>query len=134
MTLATNERLESRSDLYEYTCTILRWIDGDSCEVVTDLGFHISVRQTVRVYGINTPETHTKNVDEKQRGLAAKAFAESLAPVGSKVTIKSHKADDTDKYNRWLADITMSDGSNFGSIMIRDGHAKEYFGIGVKPV
>lgn len=114
--------------MYEYTCIILRWIDGDSVEVSTDLGFRISVQHVVRVYGLNTPETHTRDTEEKMRGLAAKAFAESLAPVNSKVTIQSHKADDTEKFGRWLADIYLPDDSNFSKRMIEAGHGVEYFG------
>ena len=115
-------------ELYHYKATIIRVIDGDSVEVTVNLGFRIAFQQTVRVYAINAPETRSSDKLEKDRGLAAMWFAIGLLPIGSSVHIKSHKPDDKDKFGRWLAEITLPDGTDFATRMLEAGHAKPYFG------
>ena len=51
--------------MYEYSCTVDRVVDGDTIDVVLDLGFDILYRSRVRLYGIDTPESRTRNKDEK---------------------------------------------------------------------
>ena len=113
-----------------HSAKILRWLDGDTCEVdvnLIDLGFKIRMQDTVRVYGINAPEIHSTDPKEKAAGEAAKLFAEGLAPVGSTVEIQTAKAN-KEKFGRWLAVITIADGRDFAHDMIAAGHAKPYFG------
>ena len=114
--------------MYQYKCVVIRWLDGDTCNLDVDLGFDIHLKQRVRVFGINAPEIHTKNKAEKKRGLDALAFAESLCPVNSTIEVKSHKSNDEEKFGRWLADIKLQNGSDFASAMIEGGHATAYFG------
>ena len=54
--------------MYEYSCTVDRVVDGDTIDVILDLGFDILYRSRVRLYGIDTPESRTRNKDEKVRG------------------------------------------------------------------
>lgn len=113
---------------YDYRCKVVRWLDGDTLDVDIDLGFSISLRQRVRVYGINCPESKSRNKEEKTAGLAAKSFAEDQAPMGSVVTIRSHKAgDDDEKFGRWLAEVKVSDG-DFAGLMLSNKHARAYTG------
>ena len=60
--------------MYEYSCEVERVVDGDTIDVVLDLGFDILYRSRVRLYGIDTPESRTRDLDEKARGKMAGAF------------------------------------------------------------
>ena len=70
--------------MYEYRCKILRIVDGDTVDVDIDLGFGVWMhRERVRIMGIDTPESRTRDLTEKKFGLAAKEFVRFLMPVGS---------------------------------------------------
>ena len=115
--------------MYEYRATVLRWVDGDTVDVDIDLGFGVWMRrQRVRLYGVNTPESRTRDLEEKERGLAAKDFVKSLAPVGSSIIIKTQKDKETGKYGRILGIIITEDETNINEILVINGHAVEYFG------
>ena len=58
---------------FYYGCTVRRVIDGDTIDVDADLGFDVSIKLRLRFAGINTPESRTRNLEEKALGLAAKA-------------------------------------------------------------
>ena len=60
--------------MYEYGCTVTRVVDGDTVDVILDLGFSILHKCRVRLYGIDTPESRTRNKDEKIRGKLASKF------------------------------------------------------------
>jgi endonuclease YncB( thermonuclease family) len=114
---------------YLYRAAIIRWMDGDTCAVEVDLGFRLALGVTVRIYGLNCAELHSQLPEERRRGQAAKEFAGSLAAPGTLVMIQSFKAgDSTEKYGRWLARITLSDGTDFTQRMIDAGHGEEYLG------
>jgi len=108
-----------------YPAVIAAWHDGDTCHTDLDLGFGLILALSCRCYGINAPELATPD------GPPARDYAISLAPPGTAVTIISHG---WDKYGgRFLGDITLPGGRNFGQAMIDAGHAKPYFGEGPKP-
>lgn len=113
----------TQRDLFTYRACVIRWIDGDTCELDVDLGFTLRMRQTVRLYGINAPEMHG---DTKADGIAARSFAIGLAPVGVNVTVQTSKP--REKYGRWLATIALDDGRDLAATMIKEGHAVAYFG------
>ena len=70
--------------MYEYKCTILRVVDGDTVDVDIDLGFGVWMRkQRIRLYGIDTPESRTRDLEEKKYGLLAKRFVEGFLAKGS---------------------------------------------------
>lgn len=115
--------------LYNYVCEILEWKDGDTVVVNIDVGFDWKKKDTVRIYGMNAHEIRSKDPKERALGLRDKTFAEALAPVGSHVLIRTHKAgQDEEKFGRWLADITLRDGRDFAQIMIDSNHGIPYFG------
>ena len=78
--------------MYEYRATIVRWVDGDTVDLDIDLGFGIVyANQRIRLFGINAFESRTRDLQEKQKGLAAKDFVERMAPNGTQVILRSHK-------------------------------------------
>lgn len=93
--------------MYEYKATIVRVTDGDTIVILADLGFHITQEMPLRLFGINTPEIRGPS---RTAGLAAKAFVESVLPVGATVRVKTYK-DSKEKYGRYLADIYYGDGA-----------------------
>lgn len=116
--------------MFEYNAKVLRVVDGDTIDVDIDLGFGVWLKkQRIRFYGIDTPETRTRDLEEKKKGLAAKHFVELACPVGSTVKLRSH---DRGKFGRILGEIIVPD-SNYNNctlneILVREGHAEEYFG------
>lgn len=119
---------------YEYKCTLRRVIDGDTIVVDIDLGFKVWLRnEKVRLLGINTPESRTRNLAEKELGIAAKNRLKELIP--RKFKIVTHK-DSKGKFGRILAE-PLVDHPEYGFLnvcdrMLEEGHARPYYG-GVKP-
>lgn len=120
--------------MYEYKAEIIAWKDGDTPVVHLDLGFSVFTEQTVRVLGINTPEVHSRDVVEKQRGQAALARAKELAPIGSTVVLKSFKPGGGDKFGRYLASLSLKDGRDYSGVMVDEKHALPWDGQGQKPI
>jgi|TARA_R110002153_G_scaffold257958_1_gene417260 micrococcal nuclease len=113
--------------MYRYRCKITRVVDGDTVDVDIDLGFGVWLhKERVRIMGIDTPESRTRDLVEKQFGLAAKEHVKLLMPVGSMQTITTQK-DKTGKFGRILGDFEI-DGKMFTQIMIDDHQAVAYHG------
>ena len=123
--------------MFRYKCIIRRVVDGDTVDVDIDLGFGIwQHNERVRIHGIDTPESRTRDKVEKQFGLLAKKFVQAHLPVGSKQTLVTEKAGDESKgkFGRILGKFEVYDGDTdstmfLGDIMIREGHAVPYFGL-----
>ena len=112
--------------MYEYRATIRRVVDGDTVDVTLDLGFNILYNSRIRLLGIDTPESRTRDLEEKARGLAAKDRVKELCPVGSSVTLKTTK-DGRGKFGRILGEIFVGD-INVNQQLVSEGHAVVYFG------
>ena len=113
--------------MYRYRCKILRVVDGDTVDVDIDLGFGVWLhKERVRIMGIDTPESRTRDLVEKQFGLAAKEYVKYLMPAGSTQIISTQK-DKTGKFGRILGDFEI-DGVMFTQIMIDNHHAVAYHG------
>ena len=117
--------------MYEYKCKIRKVIDGDTVDVDIDLGFGVWLRkQRVRLVGIDTPESRTRNKIEKKFGLASKARLKEL--LGAKAILKtqvSKKGEDMKgKFGRILGDFMTDDGRKCADILCEEGHAVAYFG------
>lgn len=85
---------------YTYAVKLLRVVDGDTVDVLIDLGFHITVAKRVRLVGVDAPELFgAKAVPE---GKEAKVFVEEWFRGGAAFTMISFKYDDKDKYGRAL--------------------------------
>lgn len=113
-------------EMYKYQATIKRWVDGDTVDVDIDLGFGlIYSNQRLRLYGIDAWESRTRDLDEKEKGLAATAFVNEMAPVGTQVTIITYKEG---KYGRILAEVFLDEDTNLNKLLTEKGHAERYEG------
>ena len=110
-----------------------RVVDGDTVDVDIDLGFGIwQMNERVRIMGIDTPESRTRDKIEKKFGLAAKAKLKSLLgpnPV-LQTTISKKGEDMKGKFGRVLGDFII-EGKQVTEIMCKSGHAVPYF-VGAK--
>jgi micrococcal nuclease len=117
--------------MYIYKCTVTKIIDGDTIDVDIHLGFDVVLtKQRIRLMGIDTPESRTRNLEEKARGLLSKQYMIDKCPVGSKITLKSL---DRGKFGRilgeiWEADVDSTTVEPLNKRMITDGFAVEYYG------
>ena len=106
---------------------VLKIIDGDTIDVILDLGFDILHKSRVRLFGIDTPESGTRDKEEKQRGLISKKYLTEAIKKGNKLTIKTHKGSETGKFGRILGEVFV-DGKNINLQMTKDGYAVAYYG------
>jgi|TARA_A200000159_G_scaffold163951_1_gene191884 micrococcal nuclease len=118
--------------MYEYKCKVLRIVDGDTVDIDIDLGFGIWMhRERVRIMGIDTPESRTRDKVEKTFGLASKARLKDMLPIGSiqilKTEIDRSGEDKKGKFGRILGDFLI-DGRRVTEILVEEGHAVAYFG------
>ena len=112
--------------MYTYKITkINRVVDGDTVDITIDLGFDIHYNTRVRMYGINAPESRTRDLEEKKRGLAAKDRLKELLD-GKEVSIRTTK-DKTGKFGRLLGEFFIGD-VNINEQLIKEGHGVPYFG------
>ena len=89
--------------MYTYQCHLLRVIDGDTIDAEIDLGFDIKIKKRIRLYGINAPETRTRDLQEKSRGNLAKVrLIEILNDLGNVFYLQSTSVG---KYGRSLGII-----------------------------
>ena len=100
---------------------------GILVDVVLNLGFDIMYKSRVRLYGIDTPESRTRNLDEKARGKMAGAFLKNKIDAGEKIVIQTKLKDSRGKFGRVLGNIIV-DGININQLMIDNYHAAAYFG------
>ena len=119
--------------MYTYKIKLDRVIDGDTIDANIDLGFDISVKKRIRFMGINTPESRTRDLEEKARGLAAKDRVKQLLEGCNTIQLTSHGVG---KYGRCLGElfVDMVDGQekltleSINELLIKEGHAVEYHG------
>jgi len=110
--------------MYTYKAKLDRVIDGDTIDVNIDLGFDIVLtKQRVRLAGIDTPESRTRNLAEKALGLKAKDRLIELC--GKKLQVQSLGKG---KYGRILGIPHTMDGQDICAMLITEGHAVEYWG------
>lgn len=115
--------------MYEYKAKVLRVVDGDTVDVLIDCGFSTYKKERVRLHGINAPESRTRDLDEKKRGLAAKCRLQSLISSYEDQCIIKTELDKKGKYGRILGVIYSPDKEkNFNQMLLSEGHAVEYFG------
>jgi micrococcal nuclease len=113
--------------MYEYACTVEKVVDGDTIDVVLDLGFDILYKSRVRLFGIDTPESRTRNKDEKARGKMASAFLKEAIEDGEKVVIQTKLKDSRGKFGRVLGDVVVDD-ININQLMVKCHLAVAYHG------
>jgi len=109
--------------MYRYNASALRVIDGDTIDAMIDLGFSVWVKKRVRLYGIDAPETRTRNLEEKARGFQTKErLVELLEKSDNKFVLVSHGIG---KYGRCLGTILIND-TDINQLLIKEGLAEEY--------
>ena len=117
--------------MYEYRCKVNHIVDGDTVDVDIDLGFGVWLhKERIRMYGIDTPESRTRDLEEKKYGLAAKKFLTEMLNDPKGLTLKTSK-DATGKYGRILGELwRVSNYSNqsINQFMIDKHHAVAYYG------
>ena len=111
--------------MYVYNAKCTRVVDGDTIDAQIDLGFDVHKKIRIRMVGINTPESRTRDLEEKKRGLAAKyRVKELLESQKNKFILHSQGVG---KYGRCLGVIFLGE-SKLQDILLEEGHAVEYFG------
>ena len=119
--------------MYTYKIKLDRVVDGDTIDANIDLGFDISTKKRIRFMGINTPESRTRDLEEKAKGLAAKDRVKQLLEGCNTIQLTSHGVG---KYGRCLGElfVDMVDGQekltleSVNELLIKEGHAVKYDG------
>ena len=113
--------------MFEYNAILDRVVDGDTVDATIDLGFDTWKKVRIRFYGINAPESRTRDLEEKKRGLAAKErVKEILKANDNKFILKSHGVG---KYGRCLGELFVDEREeSVQQILINEGHGVAYFG------
>jgi micrococcal nuclease len=116
--------------MYEYFVKdVNNVVDGDTIDVVIDLGFDIMFASRVRLAGIDTPESRTKDKIEKALGLESKEYLKKHLKDAKSVIIKTEKMDSSEKYGRILGWVYVNgDTESLNDKMINDGYAWGYMG------
>ena len=112
---------------------VTKVVDGDTIDVILDMGFNILYKERVRLFGIDTPESRTRDLTEKKYGLKSKEFLKKTLSSASHIVIKTYKGDEKGKFGRILGDI-WCDGVSVNKLMYKVGHAVEYYGQNKKLV
>ena len=117
--------------MYEYRCKVVKIIDGDTVDVDIDLGFGVWLKkERIRMFGIDTPESRTRDLDEKKYGLMAKDYITKLLNDEGGIVLKTRK-DAEGKYGRILGELwrtTDFADTSINDLMIKNHHAVSYHG------
>ena len=108
---------------YRYKAKILRVVDGDTVDVLIDLGFNIHVKERLRLAGIHAPATRTTDLVEKEKGFRSKDWLEEKLAGAVKIIVETRKVG---KYGRYIATI-YADGEDLNKAMVDEGLAELYY-------
>jgi len=116
--------------MYEYFVkNVTNVVDGDTIDVIIDLGFDILFSSRVRLAGIDTPESRTTDKAEKVLGLESKDYLKKMLKDAKSVVIKTEKMNSSEKYGRILGWIYVNgDTESLNDKLINDGYAWGYLG------
>ena len=116
--------------MYEYYVReVKNVVDGDTIDVVIDLGFNVLFEQRVRLAGIDTPESRTTDKMEKALGLEAKEYLKKHVKAAKNIVIRTEKMDSSEKYGRILGWVYLDgESESINNKMIADGFAWGYLG------
>ena len=117
--------------MYEYRCTVVKIVDGDTVDVDIDLGFGIWMRnERIRLLGIDTPESRTRDKEEKKYGLAAKKYLTEMLNDEGGIILKTKK-DAEGKFGRILGELwrtTDYADKSINQYLVDEHHAVQYYG------
>ena len=110
--------------MYTYNIKeIVRVIDGDTVDAIIDLGFNVHIKERIRLYGINTPETRTRNKEEKKRGLIAKEKVKHILYSAKNIKLESKGLG---KYGRVLGILIIDNQEqSLNDFWLKNGYAVE---------
>lgn len=112
--------------MYKYKARVDRIVDGDTMDVIIDLGFKVTTHQRIRLQGINTPETYSvkKDSEEYKKGMAAKNFViQRIEANNFEALVETEK--DTGKYGRYIATVWLADNPvSLNDELVEKGFAK----------
>ena len=114
--------------MYEYNVTVDRVVDGDTVDIWIDLGFDVRIFERVRMAGIDTPESRTRDAREKIYGKIATARVQELMPVGDKFRAVSLSYDARGKFGRAMMDFRLPDDQMLCQVLIDEHLAVPYHG------
>ena len=116
--------------MYEYFVKeVKNVVDGDTIDVIIDLGFDILFASRVRLAGIDTPESRTTDKSEKALGIEAKEYLKKQLKDAKSVVIRTEKMDSSEKYGRILGWVYVNgESESVNNKMINDGYAWGYLG------
>ena len=120
--------MAKKMDKHIYSAKLVRVVDGDTADAMLDLGFDTWVKKRIRFYGVDTWESRTRNLEEKKKGLAAKAYVKDLLENSDegKFLLKSHGVG---KYGRVLGELFVKgNDTSVNELLKENGHASEYYG------
>jgi micrococcal nuclease len=109
-----------------YSAEVVRWLDGDTVELIVDLGQSVLVRGHYRLARIDAPETALRRgvtPAEKKAGLDLKAELTQRFPSGFKFSISTSKAG---KFGRYIVEIWLDNGENLSDVLMNEGKAEPY--------
>jgi len=116
---------KKKPEPFIYNATCLRVVDGDTLDALVDLGFNVHIKQRIRLYGVDTWESRTRDKAEKVKGLAAKARVKELLD-DQRFLLKSHGVG---KFGRCLGEVFYGDKKLcLATLLLKEGHAYTYFG------
>jgi micrococcal nuclease len=116
--------------MYEYRVKqVLKVVDGDTIDVVIDLGFDISFTSRVRLAGIDTPESRTTDAREKILGVEVKEYLKKALEGATDIVIRTEKADSSEKYGRILGWLFVNkETGSLNMELVNKGYAWSYDG------
>ena len=126
--LNRRNEMAKKMDKHIYSAKLQRVVDGDTCDALIDLGFDTWVKKRIRFFGVDTWESRTRNLEEKKKGLAAKAYVKDLLENSDegKFLLKSHGVG---KYGRVLGELFVKgNDTSVNELLKENGHASEYYG------
>ena len=120
--------MAKKMDKHIYSAKLVRVVDGDTADAMIDLGFNVWVKNRIRFMGVDAWESRTRNLEEKEKGLAAKAYVKDLLENSDegKFLLKSHGVG---KYGRVLGELFVKgNDTSVNELLKENGHASEYYG------
>ena len=120
----------NEKDPYIYRIkSVLRVVDGDTIDADIDLGFDISLTKRIRLDGIDSPESRTRDLEEKKLGLETKEWLKNRLQFAKDIIIKTELPDSTEKYGRIIGHLFINgEETSLNNQMITEGYAWEYDG------
>jgi endonuclease YncB( thermonuclease family) len=121
-------KMAKKMDKHIYSAKLVRVVDGDTADAMIDLGFNVWVKNRIRFMGVDAWESRTRNLEEKKKGLAAKAYVKDILENSDegKFLLKSHGVG---KYGRVLGELFVKGNEkSVNELLKENGHAYEYHG------